>query len=134
MEFESGGLSREEIRKKRRQKERKRALLVLGGIAAVVCLMLGIGITVLVHTISSNHAQKQEAAKQAMLEQQAAEKETAAALAEAKKEEELAAQKAEEAETADCPTEFSIMTSAELTAALKRFWIMIGMARARIAL
>ena len=101
MEFESGGLSREEIRKKRRQKERKRALLVLGGIAAVVCLMLGIGITVLVHTISSNHAQKQEAAKQAMLEQQAAEKKTAAALAEAKKEEELAAQKAEEAETAE---------------------------------
>lgn len=101
MEFESGGLSREEIRKKRRQKERKRALLVLGGIAAVVCLVLGIGITVLVHTISSNHAQKQEAAKQAMLEQQAAEKETAAALAETKKEEELAAQKAEEAETAE---------------------------------
>ena len=101
MEFESGGLSREEIRKKRRQKERKRALLVLGGITAVVCLVLGIGIAALVHTISSNHAQKQEAAKQAMLEQQAAEKETAAALAEAKKEEELAAQKAEEAETAE---------------------------------
>lgn len=101
MEFESGGLSREEIRKKRRQKERKRALLVLGGIAAVVCLVLCIGIAALVHTISSNHAQKQEAAKQAMLEQQAAEKETAAALAEAKKEEELAAQKAEEAETAE---------------------------------
>ena len=37
MEFESGGLSREEIRKKRRQKERKRALLVLGGVAAAVC-------------------------------------------------------------------------------------------------
>lgn len=86
MEFESGGLSREEIRKKRRQKERKHALLVLGGIAAAVCLVLGIGIAALVHTISSNHAQKQEAAKQAMLEQQAAEKETAAALAEAKKE------------------------------------------------
>lgn len=101
MEFESGGLSREEIRKKRRQKERKRALLVLGGITAVVCLVLCIGIAALVHTISSNHAQKQEAAKQAMLEQQAAEKETAAALAEAKKEEELAAQKAEEAETAE---------------------------------
>ena len=101
MEFESGGLSREEIRKKRRQKERKHALLVLGGIAAAVCLVLGIGIAALVHTISSNHAQKQEAAKQAMLEQQAAEKETAAALAEAKKEEELAAQKAEEAETAE---------------------------------
>ena len=81
MEFESGGLSREEIRKKRRQKERKRALLVLGGVAAAVCLVLGIGIAALVHTISSNHAQKQEAAKQAMLEQQAAEKETAAALA-----------------------------------------------------
>lgn len=101
MEFESGGLSREEIRKKRRQKERKRALLVLGGIAAAVCLVLGIGIAALVHTISSNHAQKQEAAKQAMLEQQAAEKETAAALAEAKKQEELAAQEAEEAETAE---------------------------------
>ena len=101
MEFESGGLSREEIRKKRRQKERKRALLVLGGITAVVCLVLCIGIAALVHTISSNHAQKQEAAKQAMLEQQAAEKETAAALAEAKKEEELVAQKAEEAETAE---------------------------------
>lgn len=101
MEFESGGLSREEIRKKRRQKERKRALLVLGGIAAVVCLVLCIGIAALVHTISSNHAQKQEAAKQAVLEQQAAEKETAAALAEAKKQEELAAQKAEEAETAE---------------------------------
>ena len=101
MEFESGGLSREEIRKKRRQKERKRALLVLGGITAVVCLVLCIGIAALVHTISSNHAQKQEAAKQAVLEQQAAEKETAAALAEAKKEEELAAQKAEEAETAE---------------------------------
>lgn len=101
MEFESGGLSREEIRKKRRQKERKRALLVLGGIAAVVFLVLCIGIAALVHTISSNHAQKQEAAKQAVLEQQAAEKETAAALAEAKKQEELAAQKAEEAETAE---------------------------------
>lgn len=101
MEFESGGLSREEIRKKRRQKERKRALLVLGGITAVVCLVLCIGIAALVHTISSNHAQKQEAAKQAMLEQQTAERETAAALAEAKKEEELAAQKAEEAETAE---------------------------------
>lgn len=101
MEFESGGLSREEIRKKRRQKERKRALLVLGGIVAVICLVLGIGIAALVHTISSNHAQKQEAAKQAMLEQQAAEKETAAALAEAKKQEELAAQEAEEAETAE---------------------------------
>lgn len=101
MEFESGGLSREEIRKKRRQKERKRALLVLGGIAAVVCLVLCIGIAALVHIISSNHAQKQEAAKQAVLEQQAAEKETAAALAEAKKQEELAAQKAEEAETAE---------------------------------
>ncbi|MDY3770748.1 MAG: glycoside hydrolase family 3 N-terminal domain-containing protein [Lachnospiraceae bacterium] len=106
MEFESGGLSREEIRKKRRQKERKRALLVLGGVAAAVCLVLGIGIAALVHTISSNHAQKQEAAKQAMLEQQAAEKETAAALAEAKKEEELAAQKAEEMETAEAePTD-----------------------------
>lgn len=106
MEFESGGLSREEIRKKRRQKERKRALLVLGGVAAAVCLVLGIGIAALVHTISSNHAQKQEAAKQAMLEQQAAEKETAAALAEAKKEEELAAQKAEETETAEAePTD-----------------------------
>ena len=101
MEFESGGLSREEIRKKRRQKERKHALLVLGGIVAVICLVLGIGIAALVHTISSNHAQKQEAAKQAMLEQQAAEKETAAALAEAKKQEELAAQEAEEAETAE---------------------------------
>ena len=74
-------------------------MLVLGGVAAAVCLVLGIGIAALVHTISSNHAQKQEAAKQAMLEQQAAEKETAAALAEAKKEEELAAQKAEETET-----------------------------------
>ena len=106
MEFESGGLSREEIRKKRRQKERKRALLVLGGVAAAVCLVLGIGIAALVHTISSNHAKKQEAAKQAMLEQQAAEKETAAALAEAKKEEELAAQKAEEMETAEAePTD-----------------------------
>lgn len=106
MEFESGGLSREEIRKKRRQKERKRALLVLGGVAVAVCLVLGIGIAALVHTISSNHAQKQEAAKQAMLEQQAAEKETAAALAEAKKEEELAAQKAEEMETAEAePTD-----------------------------
>ena len=106
MEFESGGLSREEIRKKRRQKERKRALLVLGGVAAAVCLVLGIGIAALVHTISSNHAQKQEAAKQAMLEQQAAEKETAAALAEAKKEEKLAAQKAEEMETAEAePTD-----------------------------
>lgn len=106
MEYESGGLSREEIRKKRRQKERKRALLVLGGVAAVVCLVLGIGIAALVHTISSNHAQKQDAAKQAKLEQQAAEKETAAALAEAKKEEELAAQKAEEAETAEAePTD-----------------------------
>lgn len=101
MEFESGGLSREEIRKKRRQKERKRALLVLGGITAAVCLVLGIGIAVLVHTISSNHAQKQEAAKQAVLEQQAVEKETAAALAEAKKQEELAAQEAEEAEKAE---------------------------------
>lgn len=106
MEFESGGLSREEIRKKRRQKERKRALLVLGGVAAAVCLVLGIGIAALVHTISSNHAKKQEAAKQAMLEQQASEKETAAALAEAKKEEELAAQKAEEMETAEAePTD-----------------------------
>ena len=106
MEFESGGLSREEIRKKRRQKERKRALLVLGGVAVAVCLVLGIGIAALVHTISSNHAQKQEAAKQAMLKQQAAEKETAAALAEAKKEEELAAQKAEETETAEAePTD-----------------------------
>ena len=81
MEFESGGLSREEIRKKRRQKERKHALLVLGGIAAAVCLVLGIGIAALVHTSSSNHAQSREAAKEAMLEQQAAEKETAAALA-----------------------------------------------------
>ena len=106
MEFESGGLSREEIRKKRRQKERKRALLILGGVAAAVCLVLGIGIAALVHTISSNHAQKQDVAKQAMLEQQAAEKETTAALAEAKKEEELAAQKAEEMETAEAePTD-----------------------------
>ena len=113
MEFESGGLSREEIRKKRRQKERKHALLVLGGIVAVICLVLGIGIAALVHTISSNHAQKQEAAKQAMLEQQAAEKETAAALAEAKKQEELAAQEAEEAETAEAePTNAPAETDA----------------------
>lgn len=113
MEFESGGLSREEIRKKRRQKERKNALLVLGGIVAVICLVLGIGIAALVHTISSNHAQKQKAAKQAMLEQQAAEKETAAALAEAKKQEELAAQEAEEAETAEAePTNAPAETDA----------------------
>lgn len=54
MEFESNGLDKAEIRRKRRKKERMQALAILGAAALVVCLVLGIGIAALVNVFSGS--------------------------------------------------------------------------------
>lgn len=61
MEFESNGLSREEIRKKRRKKERTQAILVLAGVVLGVCVVLGTGIAFIVKAVSGN-AEKEQVA------------------------------------------------------------------------
>ena len=57
MEFESDGLDKAELRKKRRKKERMQAMLLLGGIVLVLLLVLGIGIGTLVHIFSGKKAE-----------------------------------------------------------------------------
>lgn len=66
MEFESSGLSKEEIRKRRRKKERTQALAILVGAVLVVCLVLGIGIAALVNVFSSSNEKEDNAAVDAV--------------------------------------------------------------------
>jgi beta-N-acetylhexosaminidase len=61
VEFESNGLSREEIRKKRRKKERMQAMLALAVVCAAIVLLIGVGVFALVRMTGgkNNKAQAQ---------------------------------------------------------------------------
>ncbi len=54
MEFESNGLSREEMRKKRRKKERTQAMILLAVVLLVICLIIGVVVFVLVRIFSGD--------------------------------------------------------------------------------
>lgn len=78
MEFESGGLNKAELRRKRRKKERMQAMLLLGGIVLVVVFVLGIGIASLVHVFSDKTAATQTVTASAEQEQSQTEKQETA--------------------------------------------------------
>ena len=81
MEFESGGLNKAELRRKRRKKERMQAMLLLGGIVLVVVFVLGIGIASLVHVFSDKTAATQTVTASAEQEQSQTEKQETAEVA-----------------------------------------------------
>lgn len=59
MEFESNGVDKAELRKRRRKKERTQALLILGGIVLALVLVIGIGISVIVKNVSGDKKSQQ---------------------------------------------------------------------------
>ena len=66
MEFESSGLSREEIRKRRRKKERTQAMLLLAAAILVVVLLIGGGVFLVMRLVGGNTPETEKAAVDAV--------------------------------------------------------------------
>lgn len=60
MEYQSGGMSKEEIRKKRRQQERMRVIAVFAAVLLVLCLVIGGIIFALVQVFSKDDKKAQD--------------------------------------------------------------------------
>lgn len=60
MEYQSGGLSKEEIRKKRRQQERMRVIAVFAAVVLVACLVLGGIVFALVRLFSKGNEKTED--------------------------------------------------------------------------
>lgn len=78
MEYQSGGLSREEIRKKRRKKERMQAMVILAVILLVIALLIGGVVLLLVRLFSDSDKQEEKAQVDAVTSESVVEQQVAA--------------------------------------------------------